>query len=230
MHRDVSLSRIQGAAIPGEGADGDGGKSFEASASGNDDLVLSLCFLVREDCWRYGGFGRHCGHLLGLKGGTHCSLYAESQSEVYPESINLYRFSMKIEAPLCRYHGGESNIVGAERQSAIAPSMTRLAQDSLRMSKTKGSNCAWICYSTSEQEFTVFGLGRSCPLVPCSARMRTMFRCMVIAMTAMFTPSNGVVQCKGCMWAVVTFHLSWRQLSPLYLSPSKGRARTQAGA
>ena len=106
MHRDVSLSRIQGAAIPGEGADGDGGKSFEASASGNDDLVLSLCFLVREDCWRYGGFGRHCGHLLGLKGGTHCSLYAESQSEVYPESINLYRFSMKIEAPLCRYHGG----------------------------------------------------------------------------------------------------------------------------
>ena len=45
MHRDVSLSRIQGAAIPGEGADGDGGK---ASASGNDDLVLSLCFLVRE--------------------------------------------------------------------------------------------------------------------------------------------------------------------------------------
>ena len=48
MHRDVSLSRIQGAAILGEGADGDGGKSFEASASGNDDLVLSLCFLVRE--------------------------------------------------------------------------------------------------------------------------------------------------------------------------------------
>ena len=35
---------------------------------------------------------------------------------------------MKIEAPLCRYHGGHSNIVGAERQSAIAPSMTRLAR------------------------------------------------------------------------------------------------------
>ena len=45
MHRDVSLSRIQGAAIPGEGAEGDGGKSFQASASGNDDLVLSLFFL-----------------------------------------------------------------------------------------------------------------------------------------------------------------------------------------
>ena len=160
MHRDVSLSRIQGAAIPGEGADGDGGKSFEASASGNDDLVLSLCFLVREDCWRYGGFGRHCGHLLGLKGGTHCSLYAESQSEVYPESINLYRFSMKIEAPLCRYHGGESNIVGAERQSAIAPSMTRLAQDSLRMSKTKGD----VSMYGDSDDSNVYSIQQGCPM------------------------------------------------------------------
>ena len=160
MHRDVSLSRIQGAAILGEGADGDGGKSFEASASGNDDLVLSLCFLVREDCWRYGGFGRHCGHLLGLKGGTHCSLYAESQSEVYPESINLYRFSMKIEAPLCRYHGCESNIVGAERQSAIAPSMTRLAQDSLHMSKTKGD----VSMYGDSDDSNVYSIQRGCSM------------------------------------------------------------------
>ena len=44
MHRDVSLSRIQGAALPGEGADGDGGARRkkehvnDANASSNTSM------------------------------------------------------------------------------------------------------------------------------------------------------------------------------------------------